>query len=925
MNYNLSKLLRLATGFFLLSSLMSGCGNNSAPGANTMAAATSTLDKLALLDQPGATVRVSVAQDQSEADNASINSSISANGEIIVFDSVANNLDGQSSAGHYQIFAKDRRDDSVHRVSVSINAAIANGDSTQPDISDDGVFVAFVSQASNLVNNDNNNVADIFVRDLLRQVTTRISVASDGSEANAASAAPSISADGRYVVFHSRAALSPEDTNDFDDIYLHDRVSGETRLLSANAGQAGNGNSVQAKISANGQFVVFSSNATNLVANLDLNGVSDVFRVDSNSGQIDLISVNSRGSAANGESDSPSLNGDGSLVAFRSLAGDLQSPAATMALYQIFTRNLNDNSVALLSVSNAGEAANDNVFKGTAMSDDGRFVAYYTLASNLHINDNNGVWDVYVRDRENNNTQLVSVNSAGEAGTGSSFVPAINSDGHFISFGSSAANLVAGDTNDKWDVFLHVMQPHNFPPVALAGNDQSVYVGSTVSLNGDQSYDPDANINGAGPVVSYRWTLLDKPVTSALALGNITSAGFDFVVDVAGDYVFELIVNDGVQDSVADIVTVSARNNLPPQAHIQIDNSSGDAPLTVNVSAAQSSDPDGDSMTYLWDFGDPNADAANPNSSEQIQASHVYTQSGDYTIVLTVSDSAGNSAQTAVSVSASQANHAPVISPAADVQSGTAPLSVQFFANASDADNDSLSFSWNFADGSPAVTSENPLHLFQNSGDYVVTLSVSDGKTTVSANLLISVNSDLDFEVHRAYLELNKAHPASDKLALDLHVHEALPLNPDDLVVIKMDGVEVLSMTVAELKLASSAYWQTMASSDNTITHQFLQCAQHAGFSWIQFWSSEHELKIRLKMHSVDFKRQLTLNNGVDVQLQIGNRRGLRNIFLLPLPTHCQSLRQREGFNHRCEHPIEDDFYLRYSYGLGFSDKSWIP
>jgi len=928
MNIRLSQSLSMIVVPVVLSVLLTSCGNNSQNGANSTPdnLVTGELKPLAILDQAGATIRVSVAQDLSQADAGSIYSSLSSNGEIVVFDSSANNLDGLSSGGFFQIFAKNRRDDSVHRVSVAIDGGIANGASTQPDVSDDGVFVAFVSEASNLVNNDDNNVADIFVRDVLRQVTTRVSVASDGSAANAASTAPSISADGRFVVFQSLAALSADDTNNFQDIYIHDMNNGETQLLSRFAAEPGNGDSTQAKISANGEMVVFASNASNLVANGDNNGASDIFRVNRVTGAIDLVSVNYAGVAANGASDSPSVNVDGSVVSFRSIAGDLLTAAAPMALYQIFTRDLSNNSVEMISVSNSGEAANNSVFSGTVMSDDAMFVAYYTAADNLHINDNNGVWDVYVRDRANHNTRLISVDSSGQAGFGSSFVPAINSDGHFISYGSSATNLVSGDSNDQWDVFIHVLQPHNFPPVALAGDDVSVYVGANVSLNGGQSYDPDASVNGVGPVKAYRWTLLDKPLNSNIAMDTVSTAAFDFVADVAGDYVFELVVNDGVQDSAADIITVSAKNNLPPQAQLQIDIVRGNAPLTVNVSAAQSTDPEGDALNYNWDFADPNADSTNPNSSDQIEASHVYTQAGEYTIVLSVGDSAGNSVQTAVTVTVLAANHAPIISPAANIQSGGAPLTVQFFANASDADNDNLQFSWDFGDGSAVVNDENPQHVFLSAGEYSVQLTVSDGHASVSAQLVISVDGDLTFAVRRAYLELDKARPAHDKVSLDLYVQQNLFLNSDDVVTIKLDGIELLSMTVMELQLAAKANWHYSLTSDSH-DQRYLQCAADAGYSLIRFSQSAAGIKLRLKMRRFDFNGGLSLGNGIDVQLSIGSRSGLRNILMTALPTHCQSLRRIKGHagdNESCDKDGGSDSKSRYIYGRGYTDKNWI-
>lgn len=628
-----------------ISALLLGCSasDDPAPGGVT----TGPIIPPAFIDDPGSTFRVSVAEDLIQANAASVHSAVSANGEVVVFDSLAGNIDGQGSGGFYQVYLKNRRDESVYRISTADNNAIADGNSEQPDISDDAQFVVFQSDAGNLVANDNNQASDVFLYDALQHQLQRISLNSDGSEANSPSSDASISADGRYVVFQSDAALTAEDSNSFSDIYLYDRVNASIRLLTP----AANGASTQARISADGSMVAFASMASNLdKMHTDLNDVSDVYRITIGSGQIDLVSINNAGNAANGDSDSPSLNGDGSVIAFRSTAGDLTGDGAAKSIYQVYANNMSTQTLEIISLSNSGEQANASIFSGTVMSDNGQYVGYYTAADNLHINDDNGVWDVYLRDRINNNTQLVSVSSNGVAGFGSSFVPAISSSGKHICFGSTATNLVENDTNDEWDVFIHVLRPHNAPPVAIAGDDLSVAVGDSVTLNGEQSYDPDATASGSGPVNAYQWTLVSKPTASTLQLSDPTLASFDVVVDVAGTYVFELVVNDGVQDSVPDSVSITAGTNLAPLPDIQISPLSGAAPLTVYVSAAASSDPEGDALSYAWNFADPYADSANPNSSNRIATSHTYTRAGTYYITLTVTDSQGNAGQAIITV-----------------------------------------------------------------------------------------------------------------------------------------------------------------------------------------------------------------------------------------------------------------------------------
>jgi len=145
----------------------------------------------------------------------------------------------------------------------------------------DGRYVAFVSGATNLVPNDTNGRFDVFVRDRYLGKTERVSVRSGGGQANRDSGSPNISADGHYVVFQSAASnLVPSDTNGFDDVFLHDRVSGSTIRVSVGTGDVqGNGSSSQpwhAVISANDRYVAFYSAASNLVPN-DTNGFTDVF------------------------------------------------------------------------------------------------------------------------------------------------------------------------------------------------------------------------------------------------------------------------------------------------------------------------------------------------------------------------------------------------------------------------------------------------------------------------------------------------------------------------------------------------------------------------------------------------------------------------------------------------------------------------
>jgi Tol biopolymer transport system component len=209
------------------------------------------------------------------------------------------------------------------RVSVATGGAQATGHSVAPAISGDGRFVAFYSDASNLVPGDTNRARDVFAHDRQTAETTRVSVGPGGAEATGDSFAPAISGDGRYVVFSSSASnLVPGDTNRANDIFLRDRVANTTARISVGVGGAEpNGGSHTPAISANGNVVAYASDATNLVSN-DVNGVRDVFVYDRATGKTTLASVNTNGTQTNAPSATPALDADGGIVAFSSCTSD---------------------------------------------------------------------------------------------------------------------------------------------------------------------------------------------------------------------------------------------------------------------------------------------------------------------------------------------------------------------------------------------------------------------------------------------------------------------------------------------------------------------------------------------------------------------------------------------------------------------------
>mgnify|MGYP000728182821 CR=1 FL=1 len=249
--------------------------------------------------QAGITTRVSVdsAGVQGNASSGDYNhSTLSADGRYVAFESSATNLVLGDTNGTSDVFVHDRQTGTISRVSINNAGGQANGAASRPTLSADGRFVAFDSAASNLVPNDTNNVADLSVHDRITGSTTRVSVNSAGEQCNRASVFASLSADGRYVAFESEASdLVPNDTNGSLDIFVHDRLTGSTARVSVNSADGqGNSDSYYSTLSADSRYIAFYSLASNLVPG-DTNDEGDIFVCDRLTGSTTRVSVSSTG------------------------------------------------------------------------------------------------------------------------------------------------------------------------------------------------------------------------------------------------------------------------------------------------------------------------------------------------------------------------------------------------------------------------------------------------------------------------------------------------------------------------------------------------------------------------------------------------------------------------------------------------------
>jgi len=299
-------------------------------------------------------------------------------------------------------------------------------------------------------------------------VSERVSLSS-GVQANSHSYAASLSADGRFVAFDSYSSnLVPGDTNNTPDVFVYDRQTGVTERVSVDsAGVQGDSYSMEPSISGDGRFVAFYSYASNLVTG-DTNDDGDIFVHDRQTGITERVTVDSAGNEANDFTFPPNISADGRYVAFESWASNLV-PGDTNAIGDVFVHDRQTGVTERVSVDSAGNQGNSES-EGPALSADGRYVAIYSWASNLVPGDTNGDYDIFVHDRQTGATERVSVDSAGNEANESSYFTAIGADGRFVAFASRASNLVAGDDNGAADVFVHDRQTGSTERVSVDGS-----------------------------------------------------------------------------------------------------------------------------------------------------------------------------------------------------------------------------------------------------------------------------------------------------------------------------------------------------------------------------------------------------------------------------------------------------------------------
>ena len=382
----------------------------------------------------------------------------------------------------------------TERASLAWDGAQAFQDCLYPAISGDGRFVGFFCRAPNLVPGDTNGASDAFLRDLTAGTTERVSLADSGAQANDDSFDLSISGDGRFASFWSYATnLVAGDTGLHSDVFVRDRQLGHTERVSVSAaGAAGDDDSFKGVLTPDGRFVAFLSYASNLVPG-DTNHCLDVFVRDRLTGTVERVNLSTSGAQGNDDSFQAAISADGRYVVFSTWATNLDGSGGGSGGQSVLLRDRQLGTTELVSQSTSGAPGNGGSMTA-AISADGRYVAFASSASNLVVGDTNLSWDVFVRDRQLGTTDRVSVSSSGIEGNAASGPDlAISADGRYVAFGSTASNLVDG---------LTLAVPEIYVRDRLAGSTACVSV-ATGGTPGDLASGDGLGISAEGRFVAF--------------------------------------------------------------------------------------------------------------------------------------------------------------------------------------------------------------------------------------------------------------------------------------------------------------------------------------------------------------------------------------------------------------------------------------
>jgi Tol biopolymer transport system component len=374
--------------------------------------------------------RVTVALGDGVPDGSSSSPSLSADGRFVAFTSAASNLVPDDTNALPDVFVHDRLEGVTVRVSVDGRGREADGASGEAVISSDGRSVAFTSSATNLVEADTNEAADVFVHDLDSGITELVSAAEDGVQSSDPSGAPSISADGRTIAFVSGAGLDADHAG--GGVFVRDRAARSTTWIAEG---------VRPAISGDGRWVAFVSDHA-------------VHLHDRDTGTTERVAVDAAGAPANADSDWPAISADGRTIAFHSLATNLVPDAH--AGWDVYVHEIGTRRTDLVSVDSGGTPANASSFF-PRLSADGSLVAFTSIAGNLAREGDDSedhAWSLYVRDLTAATTWRLPLSTGVPEDT---YDHAVSADGRSIVFASLAPDPASFDdpAQGVWEIFVY--------------------------------------------------------------------------------------------------------------------------------------------------------------------------------------------------------------------------------------------------------------------------------------------------------------------------------------------------------------------------------------------------------------------------------------------------------------------------------------
>ncbi|MGB7539364.1 MAG: PA14 domain-containing protein [Anaerolineales bacterium] len=408
---------------------------------------------------------------------------------------------------------------SVQRISVSHisgrEGEEADSDSYFPSVSNDGTRVVFLSSATNLLPNDDTSNPNFFILNTETSLLSPAIFATENGQPNDMVGEPRISGNGQFVVFTSIATnLSASCTNSYSDIFVYEIAEGApgtfTCISVGLGGAEGNAPSEHPAISDDGRYVVFASTATNLVSGVT-DGIKHIYLYDRNTLTMSVVSRNSDEELANGDSDNPSISADGLSIAFESIATNLLGVGEdTNAVSDIFLRNRSGGEVTIrVSVAHTIGQEPDGASTLPSVSSDGERVAFLSNASNL-VSGAFGVRNVFLRDIPNASNSLVSVDTTGVGANGNSNFARISSDGLHVIFASSATDLVAGENSGTEQIYLRDFE-----------NSQTVKMSKSADGTEGNASSSSAGISGDGTTIAFLSDASNLVAGDSLGLSDI--------------------------------------------------------------------------------------------------------------------------------------------------------------------------------------------------------------------------------------------------------------------------------------------------------------------------------------------------------------------------------------------------------------------